>query len=144
MTRCSQVYIAQCGKNGPVKIGHSFRVETRIKSLTEISAYTVTLLRAVEAPPSVESEFHHAFSHCRIGGEWFWFDKKMMTYQWQCKTRDDVARLFPGSLLADRRLKRLRATHAKKRRAKALQKLARRAPSSRMEICGSGGCNELS
>lgn len=79
--RLGQVYIAQCGPKGPVKIGYSFRVESRIKALEANSAFPIYLRRTIDGPPAFEKNFHHKFRHCRIGGEWFYFCDAMLTYR---------------------------------------------------------------
>jgi len=76
--RVRYVYIVRSDA-GPVKIGWSSLVESRVLALQHNSAFLVTLLRKYPGGANVERAFHRAFRHCKIGGEWFVFDEAMLT-----------------------------------------------------------------
>lgn len=58
-------------KDGPIKIGMASRLDFRIRDLRLMNAYPLEVWATVEAPASVEREYHRKFAEHRIHGEWF-------------------------------------------------------------------------
>lgn len=65
------VYFVQRGDNGPIKIGVSYDVIARVKTLQTGCAETLTLLRVAEAGAYAEAELHAKLRQHRLSGEWF-------------------------------------------------------------------------
>lgn len=67
----AQVYFAQAGEGGPIKIGTSEQVERRIRSLQSSIPQPLRLLGTVLGGHARERELHRQFEALRIQGEWF-------------------------------------------------------------------------
>lgn len=72
------LYFIQAGDNGPIKIGVSSRVETRLRSLQTAHYEKLTCIKKTATkidPYKIEKEIHRIFSRFRINGEWYSPDK---------------------------------------------------------------------
>lgn len=72
------IYFARAGSDGPVKIGWSKNVTSRIAFIQPTMPIAINILRVIDAEPWVERWFHQRFSHLRLMGEWFTFDAAML------------------------------------------------------------------
>ncbi len=72
------VYFIRAGKDGPVKIGWSKNVNSRISSIQTSNHGDIVLLRSIECDKIGESIFHYFFCDNRIRGEWFEYDERML------------------------------------------------------------------
>lgn len=78
------VYMIQAGEGGPVKIGHSnseYRngIFGRLQSLQSAHYETLSLLRVVPGERDMEDAYQFFFVDSHIRGEWFRFDRRMLT-----------------------------------------------------------------
>lgn len=73
------VYFARAGEDGPVKIGFSSQVGSRIDGLQVGAAEPLLLLRTINGGPVVERWLHKRFRDSRIRGEWFEFCPEMLS-----------------------------------------------------------------
>jgi hypothetical protein len=73
------VYITQAGEGGPVKIGFSARLTTRMRTLSTGTHEALRVLRVIEGGHETERWMHERFAASRRRGEWFNFDPEMMT-----------------------------------------------------------------
>lgn len=67
----STVYFVQSGLSGPVKIGVTEDLPSRLKSLQTASPYPVRLIAYAEGDHRLESAYHRRFAAHRLAGEWF-------------------------------------------------------------------------
>ena len=65
------VYFIQAGEDGPIKIGFSKDVESRLTDLQVASPEELRLLRTIEGTKEDEAHVHYLFSSYRLRGEWF-------------------------------------------------------------------------
>lgn len=65
------IYFIQARDGGPIKIGTTIRLATRLKELAKDSGVELRVLAVVEGNRDVEQSFHARFSHLRAVGEWF-------------------------------------------------------------------------
>lgn len=65
------VYFIQCGDEGPIKIGKSTNVESRLQSLQGASPYKLNLLAWFLGVSADETRLHELFAKHRMRGEWF-------------------------------------------------------------------------
>jgi hypothetical protein len=66
------IYFAQATEGGPIKIGFSDDVPTRIKALKGHYGCELRLLKTIEGDKQTEKEIHRQFAHLRLGpGEQF-------------------------------------------------------------------------
>lgn len=68
------VYFIRCDPGngtGPIKIGWTASIETRMRTLQRSNPYPLTLLGVVPGDASLEHQIHEAFASARIQGEWF-------------------------------------------------------------------------
>lgn len=73
------VYFIQAGEGGPVKIGWSQKLSSRIATLQTGSPVKLSLLRTVVSEPWAENWYHQEFDEQRLIGEWFTFDDRMLS-----------------------------------------------------------------
>lgn len=59
------------GEDGPVKIGFTNELPSRLRSLQNSSPVPVRLLAAVHGDRTREAEYHRKFAADRLHGEWF-------------------------------------------------------------------------
>jgi hypothetical protein len=57
--------------NGPIKIGTTIRLSTRLKQLVAEHGEGLEVLAVTEGSYEAESELHRRFSHLRVVNEWF-------------------------------------------------------------------------
>jgi hypothetical protein len=57
--------------NGPIKIGHAYQVDKRLRTLELLNAFPLRLWAATLGPPSLEGAYHLRFETHRLHGEWF-------------------------------------------------------------------------
>ena len=66
------IYFIQQGNNGPVKVGRSCDVSSRMASLQTANPVPLRLLATVpEDETLTEASVHQRFCHIRLEGEWF-------------------------------------------------------------------------
>jgi hypothetical protein len=65
------IYFVQCGKGGPIKIGHSTNPRKRLRQLQNGSPYELRLLGVLAGNLEKEAELHKQFSEWRLREEWF-------------------------------------------------------------------------
>ena len=65
------IYFAQAGDGGPVKIGFSSNVESRLASLRCASASEIVLLNTRPGSMKAERLLHSRLERHRLRGEWF-------------------------------------------------------------------------
>jgi hypothetical protein len=68
--RCSVVYFIG-GEDGPIKIGFTTELPSRLRSLQNSSPVPIRLLAAVHGDRALEAEYHRRFAAHRLHGEWF-------------------------------------------------------------------------
>jgi len=73
------VYFAMSRKDGTVKIGHSTDPEKRIAHVSWFVKEDLILLRTSPGDRMSEAWCHYKFEPSLIKGEWFFFDREMMT-----------------------------------------------------------------
>jgi hypothetical protein len=72
------VYLVQAGENGPVKIGFSNSVQSRLRKIQTDIAEKLILLRLLDGGRELEASLHARFAAQRLRGEWFQFSKEML------------------------------------------------------------------
>lgn len=65
------VYAIQQGIGGPIKIGLTKSVETRLKSLQTANPFPLRLLGTIVGNDLTEAHLHQFFDEYRLVGEWF-------------------------------------------------------------------------
>lgn len=75
------VYFVQAGPlDGPVKIGWSRNgMRHRIELIQTYNAEKLSLIREEEGDREIETFFHRELRHLWIRGEWYRFDKSILT-----------------------------------------------------------------
>lgn len=76
----SGVYFIQQGEAGPIKIGWSRNVRTRLATFQTASPYPLRLLLVLAGEERDERRLHDWFSLERIGGEWFKSDGEVAAF----------------------------------------------------------------
>lgn len=74
----SWVYFAQAGDNGPIKIGQTRDVHTRIRALRAMHYEEVRLIGVIPETFIPEGRLHIEFDKHRIRGEWFRPDPEIL------------------------------------------------------------------
>ncbi|WP_181421657.1 GIY-YIG nuclease family protein [Curtobacterium sp. MCBD17_030] len=69
--RVSVVYFVQQGNSGPIKIGCTRNLKSRVNSLQTSSAEPLNVLGTVPGGFELERQMHEALSPHRLSGEWF-------------------------------------------------------------------------
>lgn len=95
----ADLYIVQVGDHGPIKIGRSKNVKSRIRTLQTGQHERVRLLAVGVGLGHFESDFHYALSAVRIQNEWF---------EWTRQGRAAVMMLRKGVTITDDVIERLR------------------------------------
>jgi len=67
----AKVYLIRQGESGPIKIGTSTDVESRLASLQTANPEPLHLLRTFDGDERIERAIHGRFAHLRLRGEWF-------------------------------------------------------------------------
>jgi len=65
------VYFIQAGDSGPIKIGFTSNVDSRMQALQTGNYQQLNLLTIVPAPATLEKLYHDFMDRYRIRGEWF-------------------------------------------------------------------------
>lgn len=66
------VYFIQAAHGGPIKIGYSTNLESRLHDLQKASPYRLVVRRVFPGgTPRREAELHKRFAGARLSGEWF-------------------------------------------------------------------------
>lgn len=65
------VYFIRAGENGPIKIGITTDVPSRLSSLQTSHAETLVVMTTTPGGTALEYELHKRFAHHRLRGEWF-------------------------------------------------------------------------
>jgi hypothetical protein len=65
------IYFLQSPEGGPVKIGTSLRLSSRLKTLGKEQGQALQVLGITKGEQRREKELHGRFAHLRIQGEWF-------------------------------------------------------------------------
>ncbi len=71
------VYLIRAGTRGPVKIGYSDDVPSRLMKMQADNHARLTVLRVLEGGLAEEAMLHARFTGSRLHGEWFRFSKVM-------------------------------------------------------------------
>ncbi len=79
MTCSMPVYFVRAGNDGPVKIGWSTSISSRIRALQTAHYLEIIPLREIDCDIRGERIFHNYFYNKRIRGEWFEYDEIMLT-----------------------------------------------------------------
>ena len=74
------VYFLLGAKSKRLKIGHSFQVSSRVKTLQASSPEELALLKTIPGSKQLEAKLHEKFAHLRLHGEWFKADTEIMKY----------------------------------------------------------------
>lgn len=76
------VYFVRSGEVGPIKIGMSRNVSSRVAELQSNSGERLTLLAVIETaePGATERDLHRRFSDLRLHGEWFRPEAHLMRF----------------------------------------------------------------
>jgi hypothetical protein len=72
------IYMIQAGENGPVKIGVTDNLESRLCKMQVDNAAPLKVLRLLAGGFAQEAELHIRFSDINIRGEWFSFSRLML------------------------------------------------------------------
>ena len=75
------VYIIRAGENGPVKIGFTSNMPSRLAYLKAAHYEELRVLRVLDLGIGAEGWMHRRFAHAHIRGEWFHFLPEMLTVQ---------------------------------------------------------------
>lgn len=76
----SGIYFIQQGEAGPIKIGWSKNVRSRLASLQTANPQRLRLLLVLEGEERDERRLHDWFGLERLGGEWFKSDGEVATF----------------------------------------------------------------
>lgn len=74
------IYFIQRGTTGPIKIGISADVGSRLAALQTASHEPLTVIGTMRGSYKLESSLHQLFSRFRIRGEWFSPAEEILTY----------------------------------------------------------------
>lgn len=74
------IYMVSAGLEGPIKIGKSRRLRSRLAELQTCNYEQIYILSLVPSISVSEHELHAKFSHLRIRGEWFRRDVSLIEY----------------------------------------------------------------
>jgi hypothetical protein len=65
------LYFIQSGTGGPIKIGYTKQLATRLKAIHRINAGSIRFLGAISGTRTDEKRFHQKYAPDRLHGEWF-------------------------------------------------------------------------
>lgn len=77
------IYFVQAGKDGAIKIGYAksiIAVRERIKVTQTYNPAKLKLLKITPGGRQRENEMHNTFKSCRIRGEWFHPNNKLLEH----------------------------------------------------------------
>lgn len=92
------VYFAQIGRDGPIKIGQSDAPARRLRELQTNVPWALHLLLVI--PHGNAHEFYHHFSAARMKGEWFYPTRELLAF---IDSQHKLRRMGPESWKAARR-----------------------------------------
>lgn len=72
------VYFIRCGERGPIKIGITDKPMARLAGLQTGHFEELRMLGYVEGTIAAEKHWHEMFDYCRLRGEWFGPDPKLL------------------------------------------------------------------
>lgn len=76
----SGIYFIQAGTSGPIKIGISDNIQTRLTVLQTAHFLELRLIAHCQGTNADEKELHDRFNHLRMRGEWFCPAKELVDY----------------------------------------------------------------
>lgn len=65
------LYFLQSGTGGPIKIGYTKQLATRLNALHKMNGGSIRFLGALAADKQEEKRFHERYAADRLHGEWF-------------------------------------------------------------------------
>lgn len=74
------IYFIQQGDNGPIKIGYTTDLLSRMDTLQTGSPYKLNLVLCFQGFVTTERELHAKFRKDRMRGEWFAPSEELMTF----------------------------------------------------------------
>lgn len=74
------IYFIQAGKSGPIKIGITQNVLTRLSTLQTSHYEKLNLLKLFRGKLDDETNLLKQFKNCNIRGEWFWPTEEIISY----------------------------------------------------------------
>lgn len=76
------VYFVRVGGEGPIKIGFTSNLASRLRGLQVAHTGAVTVLATISDadPRRVEKALHQRFAHLRVAREWFRADPELLEY----------------------------------------------------------------
>lgn len=74
------VYVIQQKNDGPIKIGESTSLVSRMTVLKQGNPYSFNFLAAVDGNTDLESALHQRFDRYKIRGEWFHPCREILNY----------------------------------------------------------------
>jgi hypothetical protein len=84
------IYFARVIPNGPIKIGFSISVETRIRTISTTSPFPIELIGDMEGTLEDETRLHSMFADYRLNGEWFEPNGKLLDFIEANTTKDTI------------------------------------------------------
>ena len=93
------VYIIRAGEHGPVKIGWTDVIVTRLSKMQIDNHETLILLRLFDGGRAEERQLHQRFADLHLHGEWHSYSKAMLgdvglTEQYVADAADKLKRQF--------------------------------------------------
>jgi hypothetical protein len=74
------VYFVRKGSSGPVKIGKTTSMKSRLSQLKTASDEPLEVLATINGYTNEEKELHSKFSHIRLEGEWFKSEPSLLQF----------------------------------------------------------------
>jgi transposase len=66
-----KIYFIQSGENGPIKIGITSNLKSRLSAMQSDCPFKLKLLASFSGSKEDEISLHSEFSDCKLRGEWF-------------------------------------------------------------------------
>lgn len=96
----SVVYFVQRGEGGPVKIGTTRDVDSRLSALQTASSEPLILLGTMSGSRALEADLHRAFEPHRLHGEWFKPDLSLLEHVFMvCRTGESCIALLQAKTM---------------------------------------------
>lgn len=74
------LYFIQSGTGGPVKIGYTKQLATRLKAIHTMNGGSVRFLGALSGSRKDEKRFHEKYAADRLHGEWFRLSREILLF----------------------------------------------------------------
>lgn len=74
------LYFIQSGTGGPVKIGYTKQLATRLKAIHKLNGGSVRFLGALVGTREDEKRFHEKYAGDRLHGEWFRLSPEILLF----------------------------------------------------------------